>query len=633
MRFPLIVLVASVVDAASIAASVALAPRALPNAPDGYTPANVSCPATRPSIRSASALSSNETEWLKLRRNETLQPMKDLLGRLNLTGFDATSYINQHASNVSNLPNIAIAVSGGGYRAMTNGAGAIKAFDDRTSGATDSGHLGGLLQSATYLSGLSGGGWLVGSVYINNFTTISDLQSSDRLWQLKTSILEGPDAKHLQILSSAKYWDQLVKTVDGKKDAGFNTSLTDYWGRALSYQFINSSNNDGGPDYTWSSIALVDDFKRGQMPLPILVADGRSPGELIVGSNSTVYEFNPWEFGSFDPSVFGFAPLEYLGSRFEGGEVSTSSRCVRGFDNAGFVMGTSSSLFNQFLLQINGTDIPSVLKDAFTDILLDLGESNDDIAVYSPNPFYQYDNALESFSTAKYLDVVDGGEDGQNIPLHPLVQPNRHVDVVFAVDSSADTKYSWPNGTSLVKTYERSLNSTGIGNGTAFPAVPDVNTFVNLGLSQRPVFFGCNSSNLTGPAPLVVYLPNAPYTTHSNTSTFQLAYENSERDEIITNGYNVVTRGNATSDSEWPSCVGCAILQRSMERTGSQLPDICTTCFQNYCWNGTVDSRTPPDYNPGLLLSNTSKSSDATRGTLEPTVAAVAVVVSFFMAM
>ncbi|GFG02445.1 hypothetical protein IFM5058_00939 [Aspergillus udagawae] len=585
--------------------------RALPNAPDGYAPANVSCPATRPSIRGAGSLSPNETAWLEIRRNNTVQPMKDLLRRLNLTSFDAASYIDRVSSNASNLPNIAIAVSGGGYRALTNGAGAIKAFDNRTKGSTESGQLGGLLQAATYVSGLSGGGWLVGSVYLNNFTTISDLQSGGSdgdLWQFSTSILEGPKARHLQVLSTADYWKHLLEAVDGKRDAGFNTSLTDYWGRALSYQFINDPAGNGGPDYTWSSIALTDTFQRGEMPLPILVADGRNPGELLIGSNSTVYEFNPWEFGSFDPSIFGFAPLEYLGSRFDNGQLASGESCVRGFDNAGFVMGTSSSLFNQFILRLNTTDLPDLVKSAFSKILTGLGQDGDDIAVYAPNPFYGYRNSTASYSHSRELDVVDGGEDRQNIPLHPLIQPTRHVDVIFAVDSSADTAYSWPNGSSLVATYERSLNSSGIGNGTVFPSVPDVNTFINLGLNTRPTFFGCDPANLSAPAPLVVYLPNAPYSAQSNTSTFQLSYSDSQRDEIITNGYNVVTRGNATVDKSWPTCVGCAILQRSMYRTNTSMPEVCNSCFKSYCWNGTVDSKTPQTYEPSLVLGSKSKS-------------------------
>ncbi|KAL3462368.1 lysophospholipase catalytic domain-containing protein [Aspergillus heterothallicus] len=573
-------------------------PRALPNAPDGYTPANVTCPATRPSIRSAASLSTNETEWLRSRHTEVLSPMRDLLNRLNITNFNASAYMDIVSSNTSNVPNIGIAMSGGGYRAMLNGAGVIKAFDSRTDNSTAVGHLGGLLQSATYVSALSGGGWLVGSVFLNNFTTIAKLQTDEQVWDLRNNILEGPDHKHLQLLHSASYWGDIVDTVHGKRDEGYNTSLTDYWGRALSYQFINAS--EGGPSYTFSSIALMDNFKKAQIPLPIFVADGRNPGELVIGSNSTVYEFNPWEFGSPDPAIYAFAPMEYLGSDFSNGQVSSNGTCVRGFDNAGFVMGTSSSLFNQFILRLNGTDIPDTLKSVLTSILEGIGEANDDIAAY-PNPFHSYSNTNASIARLSELNIVDGGEDGQNIPLHPLTQPNRHVDVIFAIDSSADTN-NWPNGVSLVKTYERSLNSTGVGNGTAFPSVPDTNTFINLGLNKRPTFFGCDAQNLTGPAPLVVYIPNAPYSHWSNTSTFDLSYSDEDRDAMILNGYNVATRANSTEDSEWPACVGCAILSRSADRTDTQLPDVCTRCFSSYCWNGTVDAREPGEYEPTLMI-------------------------------
>lgn len=89
------------------------------------------------------------------------------------------------------MPNIGLAVSGGGYRAMLNGAGAIAAWDSRSPGSNDTGALGGLLQSATYLSGLSGGGWLVGSIYTNNFTTIQDALNSDTIWQTQNNILKG----------------------------------------------------------------------------------------------------------------------------------------------------------------------------------------------------------------------------------------------------------------------------------------------------------------------------------------------------------------------------------------------------------------------------------------------------------
>ncbi|PWY86047.1 hypothetical protein BO70DRAFT_360860 [Aspergillus heteromorphus CBS 117.55] len=586
--------------------------RALPNAPDGYTPSKVNCPSSRPALRSASKLSPNETSWLKMRQNKTIPAMKDFFSHVTIKDFDAAGYIDRVSSNSSNVPNIAIAVSGGGYRALMNGAGAIKAFDSRTANSTSDGQLGGLLQSATYLAGLSGGGWLVGSIYINNFSTISNLQTTQEgaIWQFQNSIFEGPDDGGIQIVDSATYYKDIYDAVSGKSDAGFQTSITDYWGRALSYQLINASN--GGIDYTWSSIALTDSFKQADMPMPVVVANGRYPDELLVSSNATVYEFTPWEFGSFDPTIYGFAPLQYLGSRFVGGTLPSNESCVRGFDNAGYVMGTSSTLFNQFLLQINSTSLPDFLKNAFTHVLEEIGQDSEDIAVYAPNPFYLWANESSPAAHQTELDVVDGGEDGQNIPLHPLIQPERHVDVIFAVDSSADTDYNWPNGTSLVATYERSLNSSGIGNGTAFPAIPDQNTFVNEGYNTRPTFFGCDSSNLTGPAPLVVYIPNFPYTAYSNVSTFDPSYEQSQRDSIILNGYDVATMANSSRDADWSACVACAVLSRSFERTNTSVPELCTQCFQRYCWNGTTNSTAPAKYAPITVFESAAYAASPT---------------------
>ncbi|KAB2572337.1 Lysophospholipase 1 [Lasiodiplodia theobromae] len=601
------------------AAAVALAAfkRASPQAPNGYTPEEVDCPSTRPSIRQAASLSSSETSWLETRRNNTVSAMRDLLGRLNISGFDSNSYIDSAAKNISALPNIGIAVSGGGYRALLNGAGAVAAFDSRTPNSTESGHIGGLLQSSTYFAGLSGGGWLVSSLYGNNFTSVYDIinantdQSGD-LWQFQNSILSGPEQGGIQILNTADYYSTIYDQVNGKVDAGFDTSITDYWGRALSFQLLNAS--DGGPGYTYSSIQDDDYFKKGDAPLPILVADGREPGQLVIASNTTNFEFNPWEMGSFDPTVFGFAPLRYVGSNFSGGQLPSSERCVRGYDSLSFVFGTSSSLFNQFLLQINDTEgVPDSLKGVLTSALENFGESNNDIADWSPNPFYHWNNETNQGASSKRLTLVDGGEDLQNIPLNPLIQPLRNVDVIFAIDSSADTVSDeapgWPNGTAMVATYERSLNVTQ-ANGTIFPSIPDQNTFINLGLNNRPTMFGCDAGNFSSTTPLIVYLPNAPYVFNSNISTFTREYSISQRNAMIENGYDVATMGNGTLDSQWPTCVGCAIMSRSWNRTGTTVPDVCTECFNKYCWNGDRNS-TATTYIPEMKLEELKTTSAA----------------------
>ena len=55
-------------------------------------------------------------------------------------------------------------------------------------------------------------------------------------------------------------------------------------------------------------------------------------------------------------------------------------------------MGTSSTLFNAGILQLNGTDVPDLLKDALASVLQDIGEDEDDVSRI-PNPFAGWNGA------------------------------------------------------------------------------------------------------------------------------------------------------------------------------------------------------------------------------------------------
>ncbi|KAK6602166.1 Lysophospholipase [Botrytis cinerea] len=520
----------------------------------GYAPTTSDCPSSdRPVLRDSLSTSSQELSWLKKRRANTVPALREFLGRLNITGFNSNSYID-NARNTSQLPNIAIAVSGGGYRALMNGAGAIAAFDNRTLGSI--------------ATGLSGGGWLLSSLYGNEFPTVEEILSNERanpLWQFQNPIWIGPDLGDTGTSNAEAYFEALLNQVQSKADAGFNTSMTDLWGRAIAYQLLNTTNIDNS--HTFSSIQTSTKFASGTIPMPILVADGRKDGQTVFSSKDTTnYEFNPWEMGSFDD--IGFAPLKY----------------------------------------IKDTNmVPDMLKGFITNMLKEVGDDDNDIADWTRvNPFYGWKSSTNPSAKSKRLTLVDGGEDLQNIPFTPLIQAVRGVDVIFAVDSSADTLsprgMNWPNGTAIVATYERSLAQD---NGTTFPSIPDINTIVNLGLNSRPTMFGCDARNLssTSTAPIVVYLPNSPYVYHSNVSTFTMSYELEVRNAIIQNGYDVVTMGNATVDSEWPTCVGCAIMSRSWDRTNTTTPEVCKSCFTKYCWDGTINSTTPVAYEPKFVLA------------------------------
>ena len=83
--------------------------------------------------------------------------MRSYLPRANITGLNVTEYLS--AINTTNAPIAALAVSGGGAQSGLGGLGVWQAFDARYSPAVAAG-TGGLAQSLTYLSGLSGGGYL-----------------------------------------------------------------------------------------------------------------------------------------------------------------------------------------------------------------------------------------------------------------------------------------------------------------------------------------------------------------------------------------------------------------------------------------------------------------------------------------
>lgn len=580
----------------------------------GYAPRIVPCgfDAGKSLIREANSISSHESKWLQKRREVTVPAAYDFLKRslssfkdkeqtkLILETLFGTSAKDVNMLSKAQTPNIGVAISGGGYRSMLTGAGVLAAMDSRTRNSTTHG-LGGLLQSTSYIAGISGGNWLVGSLAWNNWTSVQSILDNmymeDSIWDLDDSII-SPGG--LNIIKTAQRWSHISDAIDAKRNAGFETSLTDVWGRALSYHFFPKLKR-GGIDYTWSSLREATVFQNGEMPFPISVADGRYPGTRVINLNATLIEFNPFEMGSWDPSLNAFTDVKYIGTNVSDGIPDDMENCVVNYDNTAFVMSTSATLFNQFLLRINSTKMPRFIRSLGTHILKGISSEFNDVAVYHPNPFkhtkFVQTNFTTSITESDFLFLVDGGEDDENIPFVPLIQKDRELDIIFAVDSSADMKIQWPDGSSIVHTYERQFVNQ--GQDIAFPYVPDTNTFVNLGLNKRPTFFGCDSQNLTDLEyipPLVVYYPNSQYSFNSNQSAFKLSYTEQQRRQMIKNGFEIATRNNFTDDPDFLGCVGCAVMRRKQEKLGLPWPQECETCFINYCWDGTLDTTELPDY-------------------------------------
>lgn len=609
-----------------IPAAVMLASAASAWSPtDSYAPGIVECPDYLDDkdadnrvgfLRQADGISDEEHEWMLARDNVTFDNLKLFLSSVNLTDLDTDDFLDKVRKNSSaRAPRIGLSFSGGGYRAMLCAAGEIAGLDNRTVGASSHGLP--LLGATSYVSGLSGGSWFLSSLVFNNWTSVQDIidqnGQDNAIWDLEHKML---DPYGINIVKDAKYWDHIKDAVDAKRDAGFNVSMTDPWGRGLSHQFFPGL-DDFGESMTFTSLRDWEVFTNHSMPFPIIVSDGRTPGRKIINSNSTVFEFNPYELGSWDPYVDSFADLKYVGTPMDGGKPSGNGSCWAGLDNTGFVFGTSSTLFNQFLLQLNTTSLSGLAYSAAKSFLTDLDNDNNDIAPWTPNPFYNSPyGSSKSIKSADTLYLVDGGEDQQNIPLYPLLSDDREVDVIFAYDNSADTSQNWPSGSSLVYTYERQFFNASAN--FSFPYVPGVDTFLHNNLTARPTFFGCYASNLTSlmkevnttyVPPLVVYTANRPWTFESNTSTFKLKYDDDDKLSMIQNGFAVSTYNNLTIDEDFPKCVACAILQRSKERMGVEMGAECKKCFSDYCWDGSTytydDDSLPNDFTKTGRFNNT----------------------------
>lgn len=292
--------------------------------PSGYAPRQAQCPST-PLVRPAIGLSTSEESFLRRRKSRADQGLRAWLQKTS-PAFN----------NTGRLPTLALTTSGGGYRSLLSGAGVIQGYDVRDSNVSTS----GLYQAFTYQAGLSGGAWLLSSLAGNDYPTISSLR--DDLWieAFRDSLLLP------SFLTSSVAYGQVTNDVVAKDRAGFPPTLTDPWGRLLSYQLLFGFN--GGVFKTLSGISSGSNFSCFNVPYPIITGVGVKTfqGECLPGPNATTYELTPYEFGSWDQGVSAFTPSRFLGSALSNGQPIMSGRCVVNYDNLGYALGTSSSLFN-----------------------------------------------------------------------------------------------------------------------------------------------------------------------------------------------------------------------------------------------------------------------------------------------
>ncbi|KAI9006329.1 lysophospholipase catalytic domain-containing protein [Hyaloraphidium curvatum] len=553
-----------------------------------YAPQIAPCGATPPAIRNIGrdyALSPNETAWLRLREPIVKEAWVRYLNNLKVPGVTVSSFVNS-----TKLPKVAMVISGGGYRAMLNGAGVFNGIDERATGTINGNDTtGGIAQLLTYLGGLSGGSWITTTLIANNFDRVKRLQ--ENVWDLETNIvLPGGDSP----AANAVIYRQMISEIQEKQAAGFNVTLTDLWGRGISRHLItNREYPSYGREFTFAQLADTEPFKSGGTPFPFIEADQQFVGRDNNFTNP--WEWNVYESGSWATNVSGFIPTSYVGTTMNNGQPSNLSACVTRFDNFGFAVATSSAVFNVAIQNnTNGTGLNSTEEDQWIRRIE---------PAPVPNPFKNFAAADANTRPLDTILLSDGGNDYQVIPFAGVLIPSRAIDVVIAVDNTGDNQ-GYPAGASLIATQEWAKQQ-----GLPFPAVPnDMATYVSRNLTDRVVFFGCPEGNpgALGSSPFIlIYQPNRYVVYPSNTSTYKLAYNKTEADGMIDNGAAQWKPAPEKNQPDVAMCVGCALTARG----SATLSNVCIDCLQRYCYPSTRFGQAP---NPGGVVQPTATASITT---------------------
>ncbi|KAF5025162.1 hypothetical protein F66182_2738 [Fusarium sp. NRRL 66182] len=574
---------------------------------DPYVPVYSECPSNLQIRNSSEGLSEEETKWREQRAKQMIPNLEDYLKLANISGLDISAYIDR--LNDSNVPIVGLSVSGGGTQSGLGGLGVWQAYDARSEAAIAA-RTGGLTQLLSYITGLSGGGAVTVSLLAaNNFTTTASVK---KVTKFSTSYASGPDGNQTAFLAD------IFENTGAKVESGFPVSVADtfgqFWGTWLPEDKLYSNYSDIADDDTA--------FTLGDAPMPIMcfaeVVPGKSPeiGKLMYPGfnesqrfNFTAYEVTPFEFGSWvGGRVQAFVPTQWLGTAMSEGKPQNTSECVEGFDKLTLMQGTTANAFTAWFIDsfygipvfakrwlherqetnpdINDVPIPS---DQYDNPLVQLVNEtaeyfdltfNQSMWARYPNPFEDYNDDMNGVSE---LLLVDGSLTLESNPLRPLIIPERKLDLIIVYEASSDAPNDWVNGTNLINT----ARTASQGN-IPFPEIPDVNTIVAQNLSFQPTFFGCDADDNT---PLLLWLPNAPWTGYTNYSYTQTEFTDAQLDIAFDNAFQVATYGNGTVDENWPSCLACAAIKGSLRRLDMDLPKQCEECFERHCWDGTTSDR------------------------------------------
>ncbi|KAG9126079.1 hypothetical protein FRC07_005004 [Ceratobasidium sp. 392] len=342
------------------------------------------------------------------------------------------------------LPIVAIAGSGGGYRAMVNSLGALQAAEET-----------GILNCTSYVAGISGSCWALAMLY----SGVAGSPSPSQVRQHLISRIQTPylDASTLDILITPPTKKYLLSGFLHKATApGWGgISLTDIYGTLVSARLLVPDNLD-----TLDSRCLsVHQFRRfvddGSCPMPILTAVSRHLREPL--------EKQEVETKKQESKTYG--PTRRLRLRKEAEELEAQARWLWfewspyevGCDELGawipsWALGrrfdNGRNIERRYFLEVQPLlrDLPLPIFDWLEGVLIEKEKEFDVIHPVPPVALPNFVQGLEGqlrygspegITEAETLRFMDAGAE-LNIPYYPFLR--REVDCIIALDASADSQ-------------------------------------------------------------------------------------------------------------------------------------------------------------------------------------------------
>lgn len=299
------------------------------------------------------------------------------------------------------VPQIGIACSGGGYRAMLNTVGSLLGAEDI-----------GLLDCACYISGVSGSTWAL-APWVQSGMTVAQLQEL-LINQLTQNFFEIP-------LDVRDYTDNLLRKSLFKEPV----TLVDIYGIALAGNLLKTLNADPDSIYLHAQASAI---ANGSYPLPIYAT-------ILDEPVAQWAEFTPFEVGS--DYLGSFIPSWAFGRLFSGGRsVNFASSPREQYAppvSLGFCMGTWGSAFAALIDPQAASKLPpTVVK--FQPALEKLKTL---IPALIPN--WNFNMPDTNAKDQPLLTMMDGGI-LINFDLNSLLR--RKADIIIILDASADLSQS-----------------------------------------------------------------------------------------------------------------------------------------------------------------------------------------------